>query len=97
MAGLAYLLPPLSGLVALLAGRTGRVRLHGIQAVVLGALWPAALYAASALTPGVTQVVFAAAVCCWLVLAVAALVGADLWFPGIRRLFGSATETPLHR
>ncbi len=83
MAALAYVLLPVSGLVAFLRGRSARVRLHGLQAVLLGALWPACLYLGSAITPGVTQAVFAVGALVWVAVIGAAAFGVDLWLPGV--------------
>lgn len=83
MAALAYVLLPLSGLTAFFMASSPRVRLHGLQSVLIGALWPGALYAGSAITPGATQAVFVAGVLIWLVIMGAAALGIDLWLPGI--------------
>ena len=42
MPGLAYVLLPLSGMLAYFNGTSVRMRFHGLQAIALGALWPAA-------------------------------------------------------
>jgi uncharacterized membrane protein len=81
VAALAYILLPISGLIAYFTGRTPRMRLHGLQAVFLGAVWPAVLYACSAVSPRVTQIAWAAGALMWLVLMGAAAVGRDLRLP----------------
>ena len=58
-------------LVAFLAGSTPRVRFHGLQAILLGAVWPLLLYAATWTSPVVTQVIGAAGLLLWVVLVVA--------------------------
>ena len=91
MAALAYLLPPLSGMIAFFGARSERVRTHGAQAVVLGALWPAATYAASLAGAGATRVAFAIGVLVWVALMVATALGLDptlAWLKG--RLTGGA-------
>ncbi|MEA2446774.1 MAG: hypothetical protein QOK47_411, partial [Actinomycetota bacterium] len=45
MAALAYLLPPVTGLIAFLFAIDPRLRFHGLQSVALGAVWPVAIYA----------------------------------------------------
>lgn len=65
MTALAYLLLPLSGLVAFLTGGSARLRFHGLQAIVFGTAWAIALYVASWVATGATIAV--------------ALVGALLW------------------
>ena len=86
VAALAYLLLPISGAIAYFGARTPRVRVHGLQATVLGALWPAAMYAATLISPGVTQAVFVAMGSLWIVVMVTAAVGRDLWLPGLGRV-----------
>jgi uncharacterized membrane protein len=88
MAALAYVLLPISGLVAYFTGRSSRMRLHGLQAVALGAAWPAALYGCSAISPGAAQVAWAVGGVVWLALMGAAAVGRDLRLPVI----GSALQ-----
>jgi uncharacterized membrane protein len=81
VAALAYILLPISGLIAYFTGRTARMRLHGLQAVFLGAAWPLVLYASSAVSPRVTQVTWALGALLWLVLMGAAALGRDLRLP----------------
>ena len=95
MAALAYLAPPLSGLIAYVRGRTERTRLHGLQSVVLGVVWPASLYLLSWVSPRATQIGFAAAVLLWLVLLITTVAGADLTLPGTRgALERAAADAP---
>ncbi|MGH2694652.1 MAG: hypothetical protein ACRDJJ_07505 [Actinomycetota bacterium] len=94
MAALSYVLPPLSGLVAYLRGRNARVRAHGLQAVIFGALWPAALYTGSALSAATTRGVFAVGVVTWAGLVIATALGRDPLLPGLARL---AADPPMAR
>ena len=82
MAALAYVLLPLSGVIAFLVGGSRRVRFHGLQAIVVGTVWPLAAYAASTVASVATAVVFAAGGVLWMVLIVTALAGRDLRLPG---------------
>ncbi len=91
MAGLAYLLLPVTGLLAYFGGR-GRTRLHGGQAVVLGVLWPAVLYACSAWTPSATQVAFVAGTVLWLGFLIAAAAGRDPKLPWVWRWLSRSTD-----
>ncbi len=86
MAALAYLLPPLSGLLAYSLGRDQRVRFHGLQAVVFGFLWPVAIYAGSLAGPIGTRITFALGVLIWIGLLVVTALGRDPRLPGGRRL-----------
>jgi uncharacterized membrane protein len=83
MAGIAYLLLPVTGLIAYFVGTGERVRFHGLQAIAIGLLWPVLLYAASAVTALVTQVVFMAGTVAWLVFLIGALIGRDPKIPGV--------------
>lgn len=94
MAALAYLLLPISGGIAYFAGSSPRVRLHGLQAAVLGALWPAFLYAGARVSPGVTQAVGVVMGVVWLVVMAAAAVGKDLWLPGLGKLLDRVGDPP---
>jgi uncharacterized membrane protein len=86
VAALSYLVPPVSGLVAYLQGRSPRVRAHGLQAITFGGLWPAALYGGSALSPSVTRAVFVAGLVVWAGLMISAAFGRDVLLPGLARL-----------
>lgn len=93
MATFAYLLLPITGLVALLSGRDARTRFHGLQAISLGLLWPVALYAA-ALGPSVAvQAVFVAGALVWLVFLFGTALGRDPRLPGLGRLLGAVAAT----
>ncbi len=99
MTALAYLFPPVSGLVAYLKGSTARTRRHGLQAIALGAVWPASLYVGSWLSPGVTQAAFALGALVWLFLLIATAAGRDPRLPGVAALVGrdaldAATNPP---
>jgi len=86
MAALAYLLPPLSGLLVYSMGRDQRARFHGLQAVVFGFLWPAAIYVGSLAGPTGTRVVFALGALVWIALLGMTALGRDPRLPGGRRL-----------
>jgi len=86
MAALAYLLPPLSGLLLYSMGRNQRARFHGLQAVVFGFLWPAAIYVGSLAGPTGTRVVFALGALVWIALLGMTALGRDPRLPGGRRL-----------
>ncbi|HEX2234759.1 MAG TPA: hypothetical protein VHK89_00645 [Actinomycetota bacterium] len=93
MAGLAYLLPPLTGLLAYFAGTDERARFHGLQSVALGLVWPAAMYAGSWVTPGLAQAGWTVGAVAWLVLLGGAASGRDPRLPWagsrLRRLAAS--------
>jgi uncharacterized membrane protein len=96
MAGLAYLLLPVTGLIAYFTGANARVRFHGLQAIAIGLLWPVLLYVASVGTARLTQIVFLAGVVVWLGFLIGALVGRDPRIPGmwkpLRRLATESVE-----
>ena len=94
-AALAYLLPPLSGLVAYFTSGSDRIRWHGLQSILLGALWPVALFAAALFSPGATQVVAAVGAIAWIALLVGAGLGRDPTLPGVGGLLrGLARDSP---
>jgi hypothetical protein len=71
-----------------------RVRLHGLQAITLGVVWPAALYACSALlAPVATQIAFLAGAATWLVLFVSAALGKDVLIPLIGKWLARAAAS----
>ena len=95
MAALAYVFPPLSGLIAYVKGRTPRMRFHGLQGVLFGVMWPASLYVCSWVTPGATQIAFLAGIAIWLVVVVTTAVGRNPRLPGLARVFESwARDVP---
>ena len=85
MAAFAYLLPPATGLIAYLTGRTARARRHGLQSVAFGTLWPLALYAAAALSARAAQVTFIAGAAMWIGLLAVTAAGRDAHLPGTGR------------
>jgi hypothetical protein len=87
MAALAYVLLPVSGLIAFFWGGD-RGRLHGFQAIVLGVVWPLLLMGGSLISPGFTQVVFIAGAAVWLALIVTTAFGRDPRLPGSRHFLG---------
>ena len=94
MASLAYALPPLSGLIAFLRGSRSRTRFHGLQAVLLGSLWPALLYVCSFITPGATQIAFVVGLAVWLVLLLATAFGRDPRLPLIGAVLAGWADRP---
>jgi uncharacterized membrane protein len=94
MPALAYVLLPVSGMLAYFNGASARMRFHGLQAILLGALWPAALYGASAVSPTVTRTVAVVGLALWLLLMITAALGRDL---GPRVLKRWAEESPKAR
>jgi uncharacterized membrane protein len=92
MAGLAYLLPPLSGLCAYLWSSVPRVRFHGLQSILLGVLWPMGLHIGGRVTPGVTQVIGVAGALAWLLFLVGATLGRDPRWPLAGRWLRAAAE-----
>ena len=95
MAALAYVLLPISGLVAFLTGSTPRVRFHGLQAIVFGALWPVLLYAATWTSPVVTQLIGGAGLLLWVVLIIATALGRDLQLPLLGARLRTAAVAPV--
>lgn len=83
MAGLAYLLLPLSGLIAFLSGGSARLRFHGLQAIVFGTSWAGLLYGASALGATATLIMAATGAIVWVIFALGAALGADPALPWI--------------
>lgn len=81
MAALAYLLLPLTGLAAIVGARRARVCRHGLQAIVIGLLWPIALYGADALGPRAAQVTFVSGAILWLGFMIATATGRDPSLP----------------
>ena len=94
MAALAYLFPPLTGLLAYAIGRDERARWHGLQSVVFGFAWPALIYAASLAGAVGTRVTFALGVLIWIGFFVLTVIGRDPRLPGGRRLRSLAASTP---
>ena len=83
MAALAYVLLPVSGLIAFLTAEDARVRFHGLQAIALGLLWPLLLYAAAITSERVTQVAFGLGLVVWLGYLLGTLVGKDPRLPAV--------------
>jgi hypothetical protein len=86
VAALAYLVPPISGLIAYLRAPDMRTRAHGLQAIAFGLLWPVLLYGGSALSERATQVVFAVGAILWLTLGIAAGLGRGVMVTFFERL-----------
>ncbi len=81
MAWMAYLLLPITGLVAYLKGATARVRFHGLQAIVYGFVWPASSILVAYLSGAGARVVFSLGGVVWLGLMVATSIGRDPKLP----------------
>jgi hypothetical protein len=96
MATLAYVLLPLSGIAAFLGGGSVRTRLHGLQAILFGTVWPLGLYGASSISSTMTKLVFAAGVLIWAVLLVGTLAGRDPIIPGLRGVLRRGAAGPLN-
>lgn len=92
MAALAYVLLPLSGVIAFLTGATTRVRFHGLQAIGVGTVWAIAAYVTSWVAPVATVVVFVLGSLLWAALIVMALLGRDVRLPGTSLLLRVAEE-----
>ena len=91
MAALAYLLLPLSGVVAFFCGSSARVRFHGLQAIFYGTVWALALYGCSAITPGATQICFVVGSAAWFALMSATALGKDPHLPGLGKRLADAS------
>lgn len=85
MAALAYLLLPVTGMIAYFGGGSARARFHGIQAVLYGVAWPALIYAASWIAETATRIVFVVGVLLWAVLIAATAAGKNPSVPGLAR------------
>ena len=94
MSALAYLVPPITGLFAYLKGRTARMRLHGLQSVGLGVLWPVALYVGSWISPAATRAAFAVCALVWIMLIVSTAFGFDAAVPGTKQALTRAAAVP---
>ena len=81
MAALAYLLPPVTGMLAFFSWAGPRIRFHGAQAICFGLAWALLLYLSSAISATITQVVFALGVLLWLTLIGTTAIGRDLRLP----------------
>jgi uncharacterized membrane protein len=92
MAGAAYLFLPVTGLIAYFNGGSARMRFHGLQALLLGCLWPLSLILCSKLSPGATQVAFLAGAVVWLLLMIPTFFGFDPSLPLLGRLLKNAAE-----
>ena len=95
MAALAYVLLPVTGLIAFLKGSSPRIRFHGLQAISIGAAWPVLLFAATWTTPVVTQLIGVAGLLLWVTLIVTTALGRDLQLPLIGPRLRAAAQTPV--
>ena len=89
MAAFAYLLLPVTGLVAFLTGHDARSRFHGLQAIALGLVWPVALYVAALGSASAVQVVFVAGAVVWAAFLVLTILGRDPRLPVLGSYFES--------
>jgi uncharacterized membrane protein len=95
MAALAYVLLPVSGAIAYFNARSARLRFHGLQAISLGLIWPAALYGASQLSRQATQLVWGLGAVVWILLMLLTATGKDVRLPVLGRfLQRAAQESP---
>lgn len=93
MAALAYLVLPLTGMLAYFSGGSPRVRWHGLQAIVIGALWPALLYLAAATNESLVLPIALAGAAVWLLFLLGAAIGKDPSIPWLgRKLRELATD-----
>ncbi len=92
MAVVAYLFPPLSGLLAYFVATDARARFHGLQSVLFGALWPASLYVSSWVGIGATQAAAAVGGMTWALLLLFSALGKDPGFPLVGGWLRRATE-----
>ena len=92
-ASLAYLLLPVTGLVAYLKGLEPRTRFHGLQAIVLGLVWPVALYAMALGPPVAVQLTFAVGFLVWLAFLGLTAVGRDPRIPYVGALLERLAST----
>ena len=81
MAAFAYLLLPVSGIVAFFSQTSARLRFHGAQAVTVGLAWPLLLYGCSAVSATATQLAFVGGAALWLMLIVTTAAGRDVRLP----------------
>ena len=80
---MAYVLLPVTGLVAYLSGTDARTRFHGLQAIAIGLVWPLLLYAAG-LGPAVAvQIVFAGGLLVWFGFLIATVARRDPRLPAV--------------
>ncbi len=93
MAAFAYVLLPITGLVAYFSGKTPRVRWHGLQAIVLGAVWPALLYLGGAVDESLVLPFAIGGAATWLLFLAATAIGRDPSLPWLGpRLRAIATD-----
>lgn len=81
MAALAYVLLPISGALAFLLTSSARVKGHGLQAIVIGTVWPSLLYGASAIAAALTWAVAVLGAVTWLGFLVLTATGRDPKLP----------------
>jgi uncharacterized membrane protein len=79
-------------MVAFFAGSDARTRFHGLQAVVLGVVWPVVLYACSALSAVLTQVGFLVGAVVWLLFIISTAAGKDPKLPIVGGLCARLVE-----
>jgi uncharacterized membrane protein len=95
MAALAYVLLPLSGLLAYFGSGDPRTRFHGLQSILFGIMWPGLLYLGSALGREVTAALFVAGALVYVALIVLTTSGRDPRLPVVgRALERAASRSP---
>lgn len=93
MPALAYVLLPLTGMLAYFLGNSSRTRAHGLQAVAYGIVWPACIYGASLLSSAATRLVSAGGALLWVLLIVLTAAGKDPVLPVVARLTDGRRNT----
>ena len=93
MASFAYVLLPVTGLVAYLTGTDARTRFHGLQAIAIGLGWPLLLYAAALGPALVVQIVFAVGLLVWLGFLIGTVARRDPRLPGLGGLLERVAAT----
>ena len=91
MRALAYLLPPLSGMAAYLSSDDPRTQAHGLQSILLGGVWPLALWLASFVSATATRVIFVLFLGLWVAMLVTAALGRAVLVPWLRSVIRDET------
>ena len=84
MRAFAYVLPPISGMAAYLSSNDARTQAHGLQSVVLGGVWPLALWLASVISATATRAIFICFLVLWVAMLLTAALGRDVMIPWLR-------------
>ncbi len=94
-AALAYVLLPVTGLIAYVTGVEARTRFHGLQAIVLGLVIPVALYVTALGPPVAVQIAFALGMGSWLAFIVMTAAGRDPKLPWLGSWLGRLAAVPI--